>query len=106
MWGWGPPCPPSPLYQTSPPSFPLTFPLEVNLAIALTDLGTRIKLLGRAADSIALYERALSYNSKYTDAMYNLGVAFAETGQVRQSGSCRCGAGGYVGAGCIPVLGV
>ena len=106
MWGWGPPAPPprSPKPHLLPSHLPS--PLQVNLAFALTDLGTRIKLLGRAADSIALYERALSYNSKYTDAMYNLGVAFAETGQVRQLGSCRCGAGGYVGAGCIPVLGV
>jgi protein O-GlcNAc transferase len=55
------------------------------MAIALTDLGTRVKLEGKMAEAIALYERALVYNSKYPDAMYNLGVAYGEMGQVRVS---------------------
>jgi len=46
-----------------------------NLAIVLTDLGTRTKLEGNITEGIALYERALAHNPKYADAMYNLGVA-------------------------------
>eukprot|EP00983_Pelagomonas_calceolata_P133388 1161960-Pelagomonas_calceolata.AAC.12 len=49
-----------------------------NLAIALTELGTRIKMEGRIAEGITLYERALAHNPKYADALYNLGVAHGE----------------------------
>ena len=65
-------------------------PNQVNLSIALTDLGTRLKLEGQVAESIALYERALAYNPKYTDALYNLGVAYSEAGQVLHTQSFIC----------------
>lgn len=52
------------------------------------------------AEAIALYERALMHNSKYTDAMYNLGVAFGETGQVRKDGKVW----GSVPVSCLPAF--
>ncbi len=36
---------------------------------------------GRVAEGIALYERALALHPQYADALYNLGVAFGESGQ-------------------------
>eukprot|EP00850_Spirogloea_muscicola_P015052 SM000112S23994 [mRNA] locus=s112:225802:238896:- [translate_table: standard] len=49
-----------------------------NMAIALTDLGTKVKLEGSILEGIAYYKKALLYNSHYADAMYNLGVAYGE----------------------------
>ncbi|XP_022963007.1 probable UDP-N-acetylglucosamine--peptide N-acetylglucosaminyltransferase SPINDLY [Cucurbita moschata] len=49
-----------------------------NMAIALTDLGTKVKLEGNIAQGVAYYKRALYYNWHYADAMYNLGVAYGE----------------------------
>ncbi len=37
------------------------------------------------AGGIALYERALTFNAKHADALYNLGVACGETGQVARA---------------------
>ena len=51
-------------------------PPQVNLAIALTDLGTRIKLLGQAADSIALLVKSYRTNQVYNT---NGGVTEDET---------------------------
>ncbi|XP_050227052.1 probable UDP-N-acetylglucosamine--peptide N-acetylglucosaminyltransferase SPINDLY [Mercurialis annua] len=49
-----------------------------NMAIALTDLGTKVKLEGDIHQGIAYYKKALYYNWHYADAMYNLGVAYGE----------------------------
>ncbi|GJP63563.1 hypothetical protein CLOP_g20626, partial [Closterium sp. NIES-67] len=49
-----------------------------NMAIALTDLGTKVKLEGDISAGVAHYKRALLFNSHYADAMYNLGVAYGE----------------------------
>ncbi|XP_047330090.1 probable UDP-N-acetylglucosamine--peptide N-acetylglucosaminyltransferase SPINDLY [Impatiens glandulifera] len=49
-----------------------------NMAIALTDLGTKVKLEGDINQGVAYYEKALYYNWRYADAMYNLGVAYGE----------------------------
>ncbi|KAK8473623.1 hypothetical protein PHAVU_001G192300 [Phaseolus vulgaris] len=49
-----------------------------NMAIALTDLGTKVKLEGDINQGVALYKKALYYNWHYADAMYNLGVAYGE----------------------------
>ncbi|GAB4856361.1 hypothetical protein Ancab_014281 [Ancistrocladus abbreviatus] len=49
-----------------------------NMAIALTDLGTKVKLEGHIDQGVAYYKKALSYNWRYGDAMYNLGVAYGE----------------------------
>ncbi|XP_010534409.1 PREDICTED: probable UDP-N-acetylglucosamine--peptide N-acetylglucosaminyltransferase SPINDLY isoform X2 [Tarenaya hassleriana] len=49
-----------------------------NMAIALTDLGTKIKLEGDVNQGVAYYKKALYYNWHYADAMYNLGVAYGE----------------------------
>ncbi|XP_051132063.1 probable UDP-N-acetylglucosamine--peptide N-acetylglucosaminyltransferase SPINDLY [Andrographis paniculata] len=49
-----------------------------NMAIALTDLGTKVKLEGDINQGIAYYKKALCYNWHYADAMYNLGVAYGE----------------------------
>ena len=39
-----------------------------NLAIAKTDLGTRLKNLGKVDEGIACYKEALAHNSKYPAA--------------------------------------
>ncbi|XP_039124737.1 probable UDP-N-acetylglucosamine--peptide N-acetylglucosaminyltransferase SPINDLY [Dioscorea cayenensis subsp. rotundata] len=49
-----------------------------NMAIALTDLGTKVKLEGDIDQGVAYYKKALYYNWHYADAMYNLGVAYGE----------------------------
>ncbi|KAG5126377.1 hypothetical protein JHK82_027212 [Glycine max] len=49
-----------------------------NMAIALTDLGTKVKLEGDINRGVAFYKKALHYNWHYADAMYNLGVAYGE----------------------------
>ncbi|KAL6507753.1 hypothetical protein OROGR_023948 [Orobanche gracilis] len=49
-----------------------------NMAIALTDLGTKVKLEGDIDQGVAHYNKALCYNWHYADAMYNLGVAYGE----------------------------
>ncbi|KAF6169233.1 hypothetical protein GIB67_013663 [Kingdonia uniflora] len=49
-----------------------------NMAIALTDLGTKVKLEGNIKQGVAYYKKALCYNWHYADAMYNLGVAYGE----------------------------
>ncbi|KAK7345311.1 hypothetical protein VNO77_15912 [Canavalia gladiata] len=49
-----------------------------NMAIALTDLGTKVKLEGDINRGVAFYKKALYYNWHYADAMYNLGVAYGE----------------------------
>ncbi len=49
---------------------------------------------GRLDDGIALYERALSYAPRHADALYNLGVAYGEKGdlQVAAVQPLGCGA--------------
>uniref|UniRef100_A0A1D1XCI1 Probable UDP-N-acetylglucosamine--peptide N-acetylglucosaminyltransferase SPINDLY n=2 Tax=Anthurium amnicola TaxID=1678845 RepID=A0A1D1XCI1_9ARAE len=49
-----------------------------NMAIALTDLGTKVKLEGDINQGVSYYKKALYYNWHYADAMYNLGVAYGE----------------------------
>ncbi|KAK6942573.1 Tetratricopeptide repeat 1 [Dillenia turbinata] len=49
-----------------------------NMAIALTDLGTKVKLEGDIGQGVTYYKKALYYNWHYADAMYNLGVAYGE----------------------------
>nr|Q8LP10.1 RecName: Full=Probable UDP-N-acetylglucosamine--peptide N-acetylglucosaminyltransferase SPINDLY; Short=EgSPY [Eustoma grandiflorum]BAC11808.1 SPINDLY [Eustoma grandiflorum] len=49
-----------------------------NMGIALTDLGTKEKLEGDIDQGVAYYKKALYYNWHYSDAMYNLGVAYGE----------------------------
>lgn len=49
-----------------------------NMAIALTDLGTKVKMEGEISQGVELYKKALCYNWRYADAMYNLGVAYGE----------------------------
>ncbi|RDY07178.1 putative UDP-N-acetylglucosamine--peptide N-acetylglucosaminyltransferase SPINDLY, partial [Mucuna pruriens] len=49
-----------------------------NMAIALTDLGTKVKLEGDINRGVAFYKKALYFNWHYADAMYNLGVAYGE----------------------------
>ncbi|KAL1817546.1 hypothetical protein ACET3Z_020120 [Daucus carota] len=49
-----------------------------NMAIASTDLGTKVKLEGDVNQGVAYYKKALYHNWHYADAMYNLGVAYGE----------------------------
>lgn len=49
-----------------------------NMAIALTDFGTKLKTEGNPKEGIRRYKEALLYNSQYADAYYNLGVAYGE----------------------------
>jgi len=59
-----------------------------NMAIALTDLGTKIKNEGDIQKSIEHYKKALVYNAQYPDAFYNLGVAYGEMGEIDKAIVC------------------
>ncbi|WJX95125.1 hypothetical protein P8452_76482 [Trifolium repens] len=49
-----------------------------NTAIALTDLGTKVKLEGGINQGVAFYKKAFYYNWHHAGAVYNLGVAYGE----------------------------
>ena len=51
------------------------------LAAALTDLGTRVKLLGSPARAIVHYREASAVDEAYAPTMYNLGVVLSELGR-------------------------
>jgi len=59
-----------------------------NMAIALTDLGTKVKNDGDISKSIEHYKKALVYNAFYPDAYYNLGVAYGEQGMIDKAIVC------------------
>jgi hypothetical protein len=56
--------------QQVAPNYPIVC---TNLAVALTDLGTALKLKGQVQQGIAMYERALALVPRHADALYNLG---------------------------------
>lgn len=64
-----------PVHRRQSPVAPYPLSLQHNLAIALTDLGTKLKLAGRLAEGVAAYERALAVCPRHPDALYNMGVA-------------------------------
>lgn len=70
---------------TVAPNYPI---VRTNLAVALTDLGTALKLKGQLQQGITMYERALALVPRHSDALYNLGVACAEAGQVERAMFC------------------
>ena len=47
-----------------------------NIAIAYTDMGTMVKNAGNTEEGVTYYKQALLHNPKYSDAWYNLGVAY------------------------------
>lgn len=55
--------------------------VQEHLAMAYSDKGTQMKEQGHTAAAIRLYEQALALNPGYVRAIYNLGVAHAESGQ-------------------------
>eukprot|EP00743_Colponemidia_sp_Colp-15_P007545 GILK01008158.1.p1 GENE.GILK01008158.1~~GILK01008158.1.p1 ORF type:complete len:853 (-),score=154.38 GILK01008158.1:254-2812(-) len=55
---------------------------RANLAVVLTDQGTKMKLAGRVHDGITLYHKALACNPSYSPAFYNLGVAYSELNEL------------------------
>jgi len=59
-----------------------------NMAIALTDLGTKLKNEGEIEESIKHYKKALVFNALYPDAYYNLGVAYGEQGMLDKAIVC------------------
>ena len=59
--------------------------VQEHLAMAYSDKATRIKDQGKTAAAISLYERALALNPRYVRAIYNLGVAHAECGQLEKA---------------------
>ncbi|GMH35925.1 hypothetical protein BSKO_03793 [Bryopsis sp. KO-2023] len=52
------------------------------LAMALTDLGTKLKEAGHVDESIEKYTRALTVCETYAPAYYNLGVIYSEMGMI------------------------
>ena len=48
------------------------------LATALLDLGTNLRVTGRADEGVKKYQESLTYNPQYCAAYYNLGVTAAE----------------------------
>ncbi|KYR02718.1 glycosyltransferase [Tieghemostelium lacteum] len=56
-----------------------------NLAIALNDYGTKVKLMGDLKKSIQIYKKSLSFNYKHSETYYNLGVVYAENRKFEQA---------------------
>jgi tetratricopeptide (TPR) repeat protein len=56
-----------------------------NLAIAFTDMGTKVKNEGDIDTGLKYYKQALVHNAKYPAAWYNLGVAYAELGRLDEA---------------------
>jgi protein O-GlcNAc transferase len=55
------------------------------LATALTDEGTRLKLLGQADEAMSKYTEAVSLCPEYAPAHYNEGIVLAERGLIQQA---------------------
>eukprot|EP00667_Euglena_gracilis_P002913 EG_transcript_2919 len=63
-------------------------PKRRRLAVLLSDVGTQLKLTKRLAEAETSYMEALTFDEKYQDAYYNLGVLFGEQGQVDKATQC------------------
>ncbi|KAL6769284.1 OGT1 [Auxenochlorella protothecoides x Auxenochlorella symbiontica] len=59
--------------------------VRVNLAVALSERGSVVKLQGKQEEAVALYERALGLYPLHGESMYNLGVAAMEAGQMHRA---------------------
>ncbi|CEM06443.1 unnamed protein product [Vitrella brassicaformis CCMP3155] len=55
-----------------------------NLAIALTDLGTKRKGEGRTEEALERYHQAIRTGASYSPAYYNLGVMYSELGDYQR----------------------
>ena len=49
-----------------------------NLAMSLTDLGTRLKMMGDVNAAVHYYNSALQHDPRYAPTYFNLGVVFSE----------------------------
>ena len=55
------------------------------LSVALVDLGTNLKFVGRIGEGVGKYVESLSHNPNYCAAHYNLGVHASETGKTQEA---------------------
>ena len=51
---------------------------NTNLAMSLTDLGTRLKMMGDVASAVVYYKQALTHDANYAPTYFNLGVVLSE----------------------------
>jgi len=58
------------------------------MAVLLSDIGTQLKLTGNLPEAEASYKEALTFNDKYQDAYYNLGVLYGELAEVEKATQC------------------
>jgi tetratricopeptide (TPR) repeat protein len=56
-----------------------------NLAATLTDLGTRLKRVGKSLEAISKYEEALEVKADFAPAWFNLGFALAEENRMEEA---------------------
>ena len=68
-------------FRRSLSSEPDDAPTRERLAATLTDLGTRVKLVGAPGQAVGHYRDAAVIDSKYSPAFYNLGVVMSELGR-------------------------
>lgn len=61
---------------------------RTKLAALLTDVGVRLKLAGLPASAIDHYREALEASPTYAHALYNLAVAYADSGESEKAREC------------------
>ena len=75
-------------FRRSLSSEPDDAPTRERLAATLTDLGTRVKLVGAPGQAVGHYRDAAVVDCKYSPAFYNLGVVMSELGRHDEALEC------------------
>lgn len=73
---------PHPLAPNAAQNFLAAASHQLDSSLALPATHAARSLAGQLQEGIRLYERALALRPRHPDALYNLGVAYTEAGQI------------------------